>query len=124
MGVQLGGLGFLHNNMTLEEQLAQAQRVKRHVQGFVLSPAVLSPDATVAEYDALRVRWLPSMACARTYAPRSCSATDSLETPVATSLCAKCKRPEAVPCSLAFQAASRHGKGTCKQWPRVPAGDC
>ena len=59
MGVELGGLGFLHYNMTLGEQLAQAQRVKRHVPGFVLSPAVLSPHATVADYDELRVRWLP-----------------------------------------------------------------
>ena len=56
MDVQLGGLGFLHNNMTPGEQLAQALRVKRHAPGFVLSPAVLAPQATVAEYDDLRVR--------------------------------------------------------------------
>ena len=53
--LQLGGLGFLHNNMTPGEQLAQALRVKRHTPGFVVSPAVLSPQATVAEYDDLRV---------------------------------------------------------------------
>jgi hypothetical protein len=53
---QLGGLGFLHYNMTTGEQLAQALRVKRHAPGFVVSPAVLGPQATVAEYDALRVR--------------------------------------------------------------------
>jgi len=53
---QLGGLGFLHYNMTTGEQLAQARRVKRHAPGFVVSPAVLGPQATVAEYDALRVR--------------------------------------------------------------------
>ncbi len=42
--------------MTTGEQLAQALRVKRHAPGFVVSPAVLGPQATVAEYDALRVR--------------------------------------------------------------------
>ena len=42
--------------MAAGEQLAQAQRVKRHTPGFVVSPAVLSPEATVAEYDDLRVR--------------------------------------------------------------------
>ncbi|KAK9827269.1 hypothetical protein WJX81_006270 [Elliptochloris bilobata] len=52
----LGGLGFLHNNMTLGEQLSHAQRVKRHVPGFVLAPVVLGPQATVAEYDALRAQ--------------------------------------------------------------------
>ncbi len=56
MRAQLGGLGFLHNNMTLGKQLEQALRVKRHLPGFVVSPAVLGPQATVAEYDALRVR--------------------------------------------------------------------
>lgn len=53
--MQMGGLGFLHYNMKLEEQVAQAQRVKRHVPGFVMTPTVLRESNTIADLEALKV---------------------------------------------------------------------
>jgi IMP dehydrogenase len=49
----LGGLGVLHYNSTVEEQVAEAASVKAAVPGFVGDPLVLRPDATVAEWRAL-----------------------------------------------------------------------
>ena len=50
----MGGLGFIHYNLRLEEQVKQAQRVKQHVPGFVCAPATLPPGATVADWEALK----------------------------------------------------------------------
>ena len=52
----MGGMGFLHYNLTTEEQVAQAKRVKRHVPGFVTSPAALAPQGTIADFEALKVQ--------------------------------------------------------------------
>ena len=52
----MGGMGFLHYNMTTEGQVAQAKRVKQHVPGFVTSPAALAPQSTIADFEALKVR--------------------------------------------------------------------
>jgi IMP dehydrogenase len=49
----LGGLGVLHYNSTLEEQVREAASVKAAVPGFVGEPLVLRPDATVAQWRAL-----------------------------------------------------------------------
>ena len=54
--MQMGGMGFLHYNMTTEGQVAQAKRVKQHVPGFVTSPAALAPQSTIADFEALKVR--------------------------------------------------------------------
>lgn len=50
-----GGLGVLHYNCTLEEQVAAARAVKRAgaYRGFVASPLTLPPTATVAEWRSL-----------------------------------------------------------------------
>lgn len=45
----VGGMGFIHYNNTLEEQLAQVTAAKRHTPGFVVQPAVLRADATVMD---------------------------------------------------------------------------
>lgn len=52
----MGGLGFIHYNMTEEEQLNEVLTVKHHVKGFVVQPVVLGPGATLADIDELRVR--------------------------------------------------------------------
>jgi len=36
----VGGMGFLHYNMTAEEQVEQLRRVKAHRPGYVMSPTV------------------------------------------------------------------------------------
>mmetsp|Transcript_13408 Transcript_13408/g.18327 ORF Transcript_13408/g.18327 Transcript_13408/m.18327 type:complete len:509 (+) Transcript_13408:41-1567(+) len=43
----VGGMGFIHYNMTVEEQVAQVVKVKTHRPGFVTDPFVLPPTATV-----------------------------------------------------------------------------
>ncbi len=55
MPAQMGGLGFIHYNIKLEEQVAQAQRVKRHVPGFVMMPTALRETDTIADFEALKV---------------------------------------------------------------------
>jgi IMP dehydrogenase len=49
-------MGFIHYNNTIEEQLANVVKVKRHIPGFVVTPATLPPTATIADIEKLRVR--------------------------------------------------------------------
>ena len=49
----VGGAGFLHYNMTQDEQVAHLKAVKAHRLGYVTRPEVRGPDATLAECDAL-----------------------------------------------------------------------
>jgi IMP dehydrogenase len=50
---QLGGIGVLHRNLTLEEQCAAVRRVKRFESGMVVNPITIGPDATLGEANAL-----------------------------------------------------------------------
>mmetsp|Transcript_47160 Transcript_47160/g.90038 ORF Transcript_47160/g.90038 Transcript_47160/m.90038 type:complete len:508 (+) Transcript_47160:63-1586(+) len=52
----VGGMGFLHYNMTTEEQVAHVKKVKLHRPGFCLDPVVMTPTACVADLDSLRMR--------------------------------------------------------------------
>jgi IMP dehydrogenase len=44
-----GGLGFLHKNMSIEEQAAQVRKVKRSESGLILDPVTLRVEATIGE---------------------------------------------------------------------------
>jgi IMP dehydrogenase len=46
---QLGGIGVLHRNMTVEEQAAAVRAVKRYESGMVVNPITIAPNATLAE---------------------------------------------------------------------------
>ena len=50
---QLGGLGVLHRNLTVEEQAAAVRAVKRYESGMVVNPITIHPDATLADARAL-----------------------------------------------------------------------
>ncbi len=50
---QLGGIGVLHRNLTIEEQVAAVRAVKRFESGMVVNPITISPDATLGEARAL-----------------------------------------------------------------------
>ena len=50
---QLGGIGVLHRNMTVDEQVAAVRAVKRYESGMVVNPITITPDATLAEAQAL-----------------------------------------------------------------------
>ncbi|AEI11404.1 IMP dehydrogenase [Cellulomonas gilvus] len=58
-----GGVGILHRNLSIADQAHQVDRVKRSESGMVTDPVTVSPDATLAELDALcgtyRVSGLP-----------------------------------------------------------------
>jgi IMP dehydrogenase len=49
---QLGGLGVLHRNLSVEEQCAAVRQVKRFESGMVVNPITIRPDATLAEAQA------------------------------------------------------------------------
>ena len=46
---QLGGIGVLHRNLTIEQQCAAVRAVKRFESGMVVNPITISPDATLGE---------------------------------------------------------------------------
>ena len=50
---QLGGIGVLHRNLSIEEQCAAVRAVKRFESGMVVNPITISPDATLGEARAL-----------------------------------------------------------------------
>src|SRR3982750_54554 len=46
---QLGGIGVLHRNLTVDEQAAAVRQVKRFESGMVVNPITMTPDQTLAE---------------------------------------------------------------------------
>lgn len=46
---QLGGIGVLHRNLTVEEQVAAVRAVKRFESGMVVNPITITPDATLGD---------------------------------------------------------------------------
>jgi len=58
-----GGIGILHRNLSIDDQATHADKVKRSESGMITNPVTTTPDATVAEVDALcgqfRVSGLP-----------------------------------------------------------------
>ena len=53
---QLGGIGVLHRNLTIEQQVAAVRQVKRFESGMVVNPITIDPQATLAEAQALMAR--------------------------------------------------------------------
>lgn len=58
-----GGLGVIHRNLSIHDQAAQVDMVKRSESGMISDPVTVGPDVTLAELDALcgkyRVSGLP-----------------------------------------------------------------
>jgi IMP dehydrogenase len=52
-----GGIGVLHRNLPMTEQAAQVDLVKRSEAGMVSDPVTVTPEATLAEVDALCARF-------------------------------------------------------------------
>jgi IMP dehydrogenase len=48
-----GGVGVLHRNLSIEDQVNQVDLVKRSESGMVTDPITVHPDATLADADAL-----------------------------------------------------------------------
>ena len=52
-----GGLGVIHRNLSIEDQAAEVDKVKRSESGMIVDPITLRPDATLAEAEALMHRY-------------------------------------------------------------------
>src|SRR5207248_9081045 len=48
-----GGIGVLHRNLSIEDQVAEVDKVKRSEAGMIVEPVTLAPDSLVR--DALRL---------------------------------------------------------------------
>ncbi|WP_169544920.1 IMP dehydrogenase [Sneathiella aquimaris] len=46
---QLGGIGVIHKNLSIEEQANEVRRVKKFEAGMVVNPVTISPDAPLSE---------------------------------------------------------------------------
>jgi IMP dehydrogenase len=52
-----GGIGVVHRNLSIEDQVAEVDKVKRSEAGMIVEPVTLPPDAPVADALALMARY-------------------------------------------------------------------
>ena len=50
---RLGGMGVIHRNLSIEDQAAHVDRVKRSESGMIINPVTIGAGATISEYDNL-----------------------------------------------------------------------
>ena len=53
---QLGGIGVLHRNLSVDEQVAAVRAVKRFESGMVVNPITMGPDQPLSDAQALMAR--------------------------------------------------------------------
>ena len=52
-----GGIGFIHKNMSIEEQAAEVDRVKRSESGMITNPITLNQESTVMQAEEIMRRY-------------------------------------------------------------------
>ena len=52
-----GGLGVIHRNLSIEDQAREVDKVKRSQSGMIVDPVTLTPDATLAEAEAIMAHY-------------------------------------------------------------------
>ena len=53
---QVGGIGVIHRNLSIDQQAEEVRKVKRYESGMVVNPVTIGPDATRAELRTLSER--------------------------------------------------------------------
>lgn len=54
---QLGGLGIIHKNLSVEQQAAEVEKVKKYESGMIQNPITLSPEHKVSDALELMKHW-------------------------------------------------------------------
>jgi IMP dehydrogenase len=54
---QMGGIGFVHRNLSIEEQAAEVETVKKYESGMIVDPITVSPDQKIGEAVAVMERY-------------------------------------------------------------------
>ncbi|HOP30338.1 MAG TPA: IMP dehydrogenase [Spirochaetota bacterium] len=52
-----GGIGIIHYNNTIEQQVEEIRKVKRYENGFINNPLVLSPEHRISDIDMIKARY-------------------------------------------------------------------
>ena len=52
-----GGLGFIHRNLSIEEQAIEVDRVKKSESGMIVDPVTVSPDAPLSEVHSIMAKY-------------------------------------------------------------------
>ena len=53
---QMGGLGFIHRNLSIERQAAEVERVKKYESGMITDPVTVNPDQRISDALAIMER--------------------------------------------------------------------
>ena len=54
---QMGGFGFIHRNLSIEEQAAEVETVKKYETGMIVDPITVSPEQKIGEALAVMERY-------------------------------------------------------------------
>jgi IMP dehydrogenase len=54
---QMGGFGFIHRNLSIEEQAAEVETVKKYETGMIVDPITVSPEQKIGEAVAVMERF-------------------------------------------------------------------
>jgi len=52
-----GGLGFIHRNLSIEEQAIEVDRVKKSESGMIVDPIIISPDTSIKKVLAIMAQY-------------------------------------------------------------------
>ena len=52
-----GGIGIIHYNNSIQEQVAEVRKVKRYENGFITDPMVLSPEHRIIDIDRIKEKF-------------------------------------------------------------------
>jgi len=54
---QLGGLGIIHKNLSIDDQSEEVDKVKRSESGMITNPITITPDAPIRDAEALMAKY-------------------------------------------------------------------